>query len=212
MKDLKLDILKERYSWPTRIPQLGFDDHGWLAHSTKLQLARCLSESTELVVECGSWLGLSTRFILEEAPNAAVIALDHWRGSPEHHEIPECQQRLGRLYESFLRNCWNYQDRLIPMRKSTLQGLEEIADLNLQPDLIYLDADHSYKAVHEDLESIARLFPSTVVVGDDWWWASVKSAVYDFTSAHDDFIFTATGNAWVLENQSGSILEQQAQL
>jgi hypothetical protein len=47
----------------------------------------------------------------------------------------------------------------------------------LKPDLVYIDADHSFEAVVGDLECTLDLFPGAAIVGDDWNWESVRTAV-----------------------------------
>src|SRR5690606_40474206 len=63
-------------------------------------LSRFLSPQSVLVVELGSWLGKSTRFLLRQAPHATVVAIDHWKGSAEHQR--RHRHRLISLYETFL--------------------------------------------------------------------------------------------------------------
>jgi hypothetical protein len=41
-------------------------------------LAELLSSQTRCVLELGSWLGSSTRFIADHAPNAVIICVDLW--------------------------------------------------------------------------------------------------------------------------------------
>ena len=95
--------LKSRHPWPEREPDAPEDWHGWLRSDTHAMLYRHLTARTRLVVECGSWLGLSTRAILLAAPNATVICCDHWKGSPEQQADPDCARRLRTLYVTFLR-------------------------------------------------------------------------------------------------------------
>jgi hypothetical protein len=47
----------------------------------------------------------------------------------------------------------------------------------LQPDLIYVDGDHSFDSVVGDLQSALDLFPQATIVGDDWNWDTVRTAV-----------------------------------
>ena len=52
--------------------------HGWFYPPHKVVLAELLSPETRCVVELGSWLGKSTLFIAEHAPNAVIISVDLW--------------------------------------------------------------------------------------------------------------------------------------
>lgn len=178
--------LKERYAWPSEKPNLSFDPHSMFNNANAQGLREILHDhSFKVIVELGSWMGASTRFLLDHAPQATVIAVDHWQGSPEHHDLKDCVIKLPILYESFISNCWSYKHRLVPMKKTTIEALEEIHRAGITPDLIYVDAAHDYDAVLHDLETIYRYFPSIYITGDDWGWPTVRNAVVIFAEQHD---------------------------
>jgi hypothetical protein len=181
-----IDSLAGIDPWPSERPRIDPEPPvmGWLADGTRAVLKESLSADTSLVLELGSWLGLSTRLIADLAPRAIVIAIDHWRGSPEHHGDPVLSAMLPTLYETFLALCWDYRDRIIPLRRSTLEGLALVADLGLRPDLIFIDAEHSYEAVSAEIELCLHRFPETVLVGDDYDWAGVRSGVDEAALRH----------------------------
>jgi len=190
------------YPWPPRQPPAApRTDHGWLDPSTQEFLQSELSHDAQLIVELGSWLGLSTRFLANCAPQATVIAIDHWRGSPEHHGNPEWAAMLDGLYDTFLASCWEYRRRLIPLRVTTLDGLCILAYRGLKPDLIYVDADHSFEAVAADFECALELFPEAAIVGDDWGSSNVREAVLAVANGRGVQI-EGRENAWRLVKQA----------
>jgi len=168
--------IKKRHPWPVREPDAPEDWHGWLRSDTHAMLYRHLTAATRLVVECGSWLGLSTRAILFGAPSATVICCDHWKGSPEQQADPDCARRLPMLYETFLRNLWPWRDRVIPIRADSLDALAEVHQAGLVPDLVYLDTEHTYDRVSRELAFCTAHWPSTTIVGDDYDWPEVARA------------------------------------
>lgn len=183
-----MNILRTKYAWPDQKPYIVFDPHSMFVNER--QLGSLLNNDMRLIVELGSWLGGSTRFILDHAPHAMVIAIDHWQGSAEHQD--KHKAKLSSLYQTFLSNCWTYRSRLIPMKTTTLQGLEELFVLGLKPDLVYIDASHNYDAVMQDLEKIYTCFLKTIICGDDWCWNNLKGdslpvrrAVIDFSKQHN---------------------------
>jgi len=182
---------------------------GWLGEGARALLTRELSGSTRLVVELGAWVGLSTRLIADRAPKATIITIDHWKGSPEHQRNPEWKAMLPALHETFLALCWEYRHRLIPLRMTTLDGLRQVADHGIEPDLIFVDAEHSYQAVSAELEMIHHLFPLTVVVGDEYDWDGVAPAVADAAARHGWTIETAgeekRGRGWRLSRPEPSL-------
>lgn len=196
-----MESLKQKYAWPQQKPNVPLDNQTMFGN--EIPFAKVLNKNMKLIVELGSWLGASTRFILDTASNATVIAVDHWLGSAEHAQIPIYQSRLDHLYETFLVNCWKYKDRLIPLRNNTIDGLREIYNAGLNPDLVYVDASHDYESVLQDLETIYRYFPSTMITGDDWNWNYQNSnfptrrAVIEFAKRHQ-FKITAENKFWVI--------------
>jgi hypothetical protein len=182
--DLCADVAPELSSicrWPAERPAITEAPAlpGWMCEGVRELIARDLSPETRLVVELGSWVGLSTRFIADCAPNATVIAIDHWRGSPEHHKEAAAKAMLPSLYETFLALCWDYRDRVVPLRMSTVEGLKVVAAYGLRPDLVYIDAEHSYDAVSGEIDLAHHLFPTAVIVGDDYDWPGIAAAVAD---------------------------------
>ena len=155
-------------------------------------------------MELGSWTGRSTRFLADLAPQAAVVAIDHWEGSIEHAQDPELVALLPRLFETFLAECWNYRNQIIPLRARSVDGLRRVAEAGLAPDLVYIDADHQYESVLADLETTLALFPGAAIVGDDWDWDGVRSAV-ETVARQRNLRIEAEGPSWRLavQNQGG---------
>ncbi len=194
-------VLSSLAQWPEQKPNVTEDHHSMFFNQG--QLAALLNNETKLVIELGSWLGGSIRFICQNAPNAIVIAIDHWQGSPEHFENPDCQKRIPTLYETFLVNCWEYKNRLIPLQASTIEGLEKVKAAGLNPDIVYVDAAHDYDSATRDIEKVYELFPKTCICGDDWQWNAsaglpVQRAVRDFAARHN-FTIHAERNFWRLQ-------------
>jgi len=170
--------LHRRYPWPEKRPDVIDDPAGWFKGANRELLAKLLKErNAKLVVELGSLCGLSASHIVQYAPQATLICVDHWRGSPEHQNRPGWEQRLPELYERFLRNLWPWKSRVIPMRRTCREALPELHRLGLRPDLIYVDADHAADEVYHDVHTSLSLFPAAEIVGDDWMRDDVRRGV-----------------------------------
>ena len=76
---------------------------------------------------------------------------------------------------------------------STLDGLRTVAQFGIEPDVIYIDAEHSYRAVTSELELAYELFPTARLVGDDFDWRGVRDAVDNFTLPARAVASNATG-------------------
>jgi hypothetical protein len=158
------------------INDLPFDGHGWFINGSSLQPILA-GKQPKVVVEVGSWLGSSTRFIAENLPEGGVIyAVDTWRGSSTesvHMQDP----RLPYLYQLFLSNVKhaNLTDRIIPVR---MESLEAAKALNVKADLIYLDGAHDTTSVYNDIIAWSpHLEEGGFMCGDDWGWLSVQTGV-----------------------------------
>lgn len=180
---MNLGILAHKYAWPDFVPNVPPDDHGWFGECNEYVLSLLLGDETKVVLELGSWLGKSTRFILEKAPNAEVIAVDHWLGTKQiTDDAPDCAAKLPLLYETFLANCQKYKSRLIPMRRNTVEAMDEIFRMGIRPNVIYLDAAHDYDSAKADLKKIGECFPEALLAGDDFSpkWDGVMRAVWQY--------------------------------
>ena len=190
--------------WPEERPSVenAFRAFDRLAEGASEILNHELSDDTRLILELGSWLGHSTRFIAERAPNAVVVGIDHWCGSPEDRRDPARKAMLPKLYETFLGLCWDYRSRLIPLRMTTLQGLRTVAEHGVKPDLIYVAESHGFESVAGELELIFHLFPQAVVAGGNYDRPGVAPALGDATTRHNlkvELVGPASsGRAWRL--------------
>lgn len=169
-----------------------FDDFGWFREQKQQVIKKLLEEKeARVVVELGSFLGKSTRFIASHLPaQGRIYAVDHWLGSPEHQSPGrvDVYPKLSTLYERFLSNVIHAGlcDKVIPVQATTKEALLFIEE---EPDLVFVDASHEYEEVLVDLENwYERLKDGGILCGDDWAWGGpdypVKRAVQDFATRH----------------------------
>jgi len=180
-----MNKLREKYPWPINKPDVTPVNHGWFSNDTKVNGLKKLlkSRSIKVVLEIGSWLGESTKLILNNIPkDACLISIDHWKGSPEHTNKFSF---LPVLYETFLVNCWDHRNRLIPIRENSIAGLKAVNDCGITPDLILIDASHEYADVLKDIQTCVEYFWSHAPMRIDpkdrkdqeYFWNSEQSSV-----------------------------------
>lgn len=178
---MKLHELRTRFPWPKDQPCHRPQWHGWLAGPTADALRTQCPANAQLIVECGSWAGLSARLLLELAPQATLICIDHWCQTPEQiaplAPPPEAVPLLPIIYDIFCTNHWENRHRIIPVRLDSCEGLSLLASLGLKPDFIYLDSNHSTEYLLQELR-LCEPFPGARIVGDDFTHESVRTAVY----------------------------------
>ena len=159
-------LLKSIFPWPDAKPGVLEQRERWFNPRKQILLREVVPRDAKLVVELGSWLGDSTRWFCEHCPEATVVAVDTWLGSVEH--LLKRRDLLPVLYDTFLTNCWEYRDRLIPFRNTSLAALNFLAGLKLKPDVIYFDSDHSEHGLVAELATAADHWLDPVFVGDDY--------------------------------------------
>jgi len=165
---------------------------GWFNGQNRQVLKKLLGPDTECVLELGALLGLSTLYLAQWAPNATVITIDHWKGSREHQKYEPLADVLDKLFEVFCVHLWDYRDRVIPMRTTTLVGMSELhitlaenlpvlgtQTVDIAPELIYIDASHETGPVYADTMLAMTFWPNAHIVGDDGGWKSIKAAHVD---------------------------------
>lgn len=157
------------------IKVLPFDNDSHFINSS--QLEDCFRENhIETVIEVGSWLGGSTRFFAQHA-QGKVYAVDTWLGSTDELWMMN-DHRTPNMYQHFLSNVIHagLTDKIIPVR---MRSLEAAHALDIQADLIYIDASHDEASVFSDIIAwSSHLNEGGILCGDDWLtMGSVKRAV-----------------------------------
>lgn len=195
---MSIDKIKELFTWPSDRPEAPDDFHNWAFSWAHEKGFTYLIETRKpkIILEIGSWLGKgSTSYMLMNSPESHLIALDHWSDKKEDfigtfypmYCVERDYKHIENIWNKFLKNTWEYRDRLTPLRKSSSEGLEILNEMNLDIDLIYLDADHGYDSVMYELEKCTEYWPNATLCGDDYLWEdqSVRRAVHTYGDKHN---------------------------
>ena len=195
---MMIDKIKNLFTWPTDIPDAPDDFHNWAFSEAHEEGFSYLIETLKpkIILEIGSWMGMgSTLYMLKNSPESHLIALDHWSDKKEdfigtHYPMWNVERdyhHIKNIWNKFLKNTWEYRDRLTPLRMFSSEGLEVLNKMNLDIDLIYLDADHGYDSVMYELEKCSKYWPNATLCGDDYLWMdkSVKRAVHIYGDKHN---------------------------
>ncbi len=167
--------------FPAKRPDRPFDRQTMLDRSQARDILSAVGDRpVSLIVEVGSWLGGSTRWFLEtfsgprhkdEAhEHARIICIDTWGGLAEWDDS-EVTQRIGSAWEQFAANCWHLRQWITPVKLRSHEGLPavaaELARQQQEPDLVYIDGDHSFEMCTHDVLTSADAWPNALVIGDD---------------------------------------------
>jgi len=145
--------------------------------------------------EIGVAQGRFSEQLCRAMPGLALLCVDPWRGY--------WGDTRNRPLESHVASYAEAQRRLLPFnvtlkRVMSLEAVEDVPCESL--DFVFIDANHSYQYVKDDLTAwSARVRPGGIVSGDDYYvfkYAGVVEAVQDVT--HDLGIETW----WIADDQT----------
>lgn len=140
------------------------------------------------VIEVGSFLGLSACWFAERVDSVVCVDVFSRKMSPAMWEIMQrgsSDETLDSMYDVFLENTKAY-----PNITSYKMPSLEAAELDLEADLVYIDADHTYEGVTADIEAWTP-HARKVICGDDntTQWLSVQQAAREFGANVDERVW-----------------------
>lgn len=207
LTDEMIQILRDRYSWPKECPTFPSAEWDLDGGGRDLIINRIAKNRRFLVLEIGSFLGSSLKKWLSVSPNVFVIAIDPWKGDwwadyARNHGREELSHQFSQEegpYLTFISSLWDYRNRIFPVQGRSPDKLYELAELAIQPDLIYFDSDKS----GADIEVAYQLFPDAILTGDDWTWGietgyPIRKAVKAFINKHNEYRIICDRATWVL--------------
>lgn len=176
----------------------------------------------KILIEFGSWEGRSAIAFVQRAKenglSTRIICVDTWLGSPEHwrNSAPDSEWSFShlnvvdgepRVLDTFRQAIRHHQaeENVSIVRATTALATIYLSRMGERADLVYVDADHTYAAVLEDLRlAYSVLEGDGVVAGDDWAWSSVRLAVSRFAGNHRTILKSPDSVTYVLvaKNQS----------
>lgn len=133
-------------------------------------------------IEVGVAFGGHAEAILTQAAVLKLYGVDGYHHRPDYHDPMNWPQpEFDRLYERMLQRMTKFGDRFTPIRKDSEQAVADVPGL---VDFVYIDADHSYEAVVDDLCRWApKVRPGGIIGGHDYGhpnFPGVKKAVDEF--------------------------------
>jgi len=145
----------------------------------KIILDKKKEKNDIIIVELGSFLGGSTRFMANLLDNTSKLyAIDHWLGNINWEKKEETKDIYSHMFHLFLSNIIHSKltNKIIPIRMETIEAAKA---LKIKPDIIYIDASHDEASVYNDIMAWwPKLKIGGIMCGDDYSSAwGVKAAV-----------------------------------
>lgn len=129
---------------------------------------------SRLIIEIGSYTGVSTRVFLKANPDVRVISIDPYENSiiGNNNCLPNVP--MEQVKNQFLCNHREAIEarRLVLLNCRSAVGLSFVhCDLDFLPDAIYIDGGHTMDQLLHDLVAATALFPNAYIFGDDLDWS-----------------------------------------
>jgi len=157
--------------------------------------SRCVCELINYFVpdgigaEIGVFQGETSRSILESTKTKHLYMVDPWMADFDTSRgLYTTKGDPGKDYRE-VAHFFNetFPDRSTIIRKESVNAVNEIDE---QIDFVFIDANHTYEAVWQDLEVwIPKIKTGGLVMGHDWWkkFPGVIQAVTEFCQNHNPF-------------------------
>jgi SAM-dependent methyltransferase len=136
-------------------------------------LAREASRSTRhlppRMLEVGSWAGRTALALNQGAPESALYCVDTWQGTATDVTGAKCQEwGPDFVYGCFCLNMgWKLLRQVVPLRGTSRFWATHLP-FNKGLDLVFLDGDHDYRAVKDDIALwTPHLRPGGILCGHD---------------------------------------------
>lgn len=118
-----------------------------------------------IAIEVGSWKGLSTWILSKYC--AVLYCVDTWKAADSTPHMQE-DARQRDIFSIFRQNLtqFNLMERVKPMMMTSMEAARIVPDGIF--DLVFIDCDHIYKSVHQDIMSwLPKVRPGGILCGHD---------------------------------------------
>lgn len=162
------------------------------------------AQGFQTAAEIGVQAGVFSRTILENW-GGELLMVDFWGPIPGYEDIANVSQLE---HQKLLELAYQVERDFKP-RAKVIRGLSVEAARQVQPqslDFVYLDADHSYKGVTEDLKAwFPKVRPGGAIGGHDYieghipaGMFGVRSAVKDYFGREPNIITAEPFPSWII--------------
>jgi len=166
---------------------VGRQIQGWVRTDELEWLAKQALDSN-LIIELGSWHGRSTATLACATPGK-VIAIDTFKATnmEESIRMPEVLKVFNLLetdpewlYKEFLKNINDFIEKIEIFRYNTNEAHKLLQNLIGKVDLLFIDADHSYKSVTDDITNyLPFVRKDGIICGHDYGFPGITEAVIE---------------------------------
>jgi len=143
------------------------------------------------IAELGCKNGKTTEFLLANNPDLRIVAVDLFKSQPTQAGVEGGETyedwNFGEIKAEFDRRIAPYENR-VEVHCTYTSGVATVFYHKPVFDLIFIDADHSYRGVSTDIKDwLPKVRSGGIVAGHDYntKWPSVQRAVADNLPIHE---------------------------
>jgi len=132
--------------------------------------------------EIGTFEGENTAYILKDLKIKKLYLIDPWADYVEYRDYTEGGQKrnLNSAFEKTIKRIGKHKDKVVLVKKFSSDALGDIKE---PLDFIYIDGNHDYKFVKEDMVNYyKKLKKGGVLAGHDIPLPGVTKAFCEFVS------------------------------
>lgn len=157
------------------------------------------------IAEVGVWKAAFSTHILSNCPQVEkVYSIDPWKVWPKKDYVDgknnHSQKKFDSIYNRVQKRLSVFEDRSELIRDTSVGGSQHVKDGEL--DLVWIDANHGYEWVKEDIHTwVPKVRPGGIVAGDDYnpdFLGCIK-AVNEYCYIRDIVFSIIPGGVWYFE-------------
>ncbi len=174
--------------------------HGWFGFANKAILNAAFLSKPKNILELGAWYGKSTKYLLDNCPDANVFSVDIWDDKLSWIQKDSTLNAIVKehpVFETFLANFWDYRNRLCPIKMSSLEAIPLLSQHGIEVDCVYLDSGHYYEETKKEVRAVKKHFPKAFLCGDDYYRDDCRKGLNEI-SEELGMSLLIIHNAWIL--------------
>ena len=150
-------------------------------------------KNNSVIVEIGVWQGNFSKIINDFSSPKELVLVDMWK---YNDQVRGCapqvdgKEPISQIFfdEAYMKTKSKFKDKLnVKILKKSSKEASKMYDNNYF-DYIYIDAEHSYKAVYDDLNHwFPKLKKNGYLFGDDYYWRE-EDNTFSLQNAYQDFL------------------------
>ncbi len=190
------------------------DMQGWNSDHQFFTVALNNVPDPALIIELGVWKGMSCIHMAEVIKandlNCEILAIDTWLGSSAHLSSAGRREELSpengypTIYKTFLSNVKTagHDDVIVPLPMDGNSAAYALKRLQVQADVIHIDASHEYESALMDFRNYWPLLKTNgmLIIDDYAGWPGVTRAACEFAAEVDRPLFGSHGKALLPKN------------